>query len=146
MIVTRNNRDALADTPTSDWFPNLESKLDALGQENKAQVLLAFRRLREDTQRNDERLAALEKQWGAATSTAAPAAGGVLTTFTELNVGSPASPAGSVRIRVGLGSPETVVQGSAWRDAWLRSDGKSGEWFYLKESGADDKIGWVAKF
>ena len=71
----------------------------------------------------------------------------VLTTFTELTIGSPADAAsGAVRIRVGRGTPEAIVQGSAQRDIWFRTDGAAGTFCYAKETGTDTKTGWVAKF
>jgi hypothetical protein len=47
-------------------------------------------------------------------------------------------------VRVGTGSPETVVIGSIG-NLWLRTDGGANTTLYIKESGTQTNTGWVAK-
>lgn len=135
MVTIKRNADNLAESPVSDWLPNLK------GKDLPEVVVESFRRLHAGLQ-------ALQQKVGAnkplPVTDAAPQP--VLNTFTELNVGSPATAgAGAVRTRVGQGSPEGLIEGSAFKDVWLRTNGTAGSFYYLKESG-EGKTGWVAKF
>lgn len=137
MLTIKRNAEVLTEAPVSDWKPNLK------GKDIPEVVVEAIRRLHSDVQRVQQKI----REQVAPPAVVTPPQP-VLNTFTELNIGSPATAgAGSVRVRAGLGDPETVVQGTAYRDVWLRTDSKvPGTFYYLKESGNDDKIGWVAKF
>jgi hypothetical protein len=134
MRVIRRNVDVLAEAPVSEWTPNLKGK----GLPDV--VVDAIRRLHSDQQALAQRVEAVKTT--AVVETPKP----VLNTFTELSIGSPATAGGgSVRFRVGLGDPETVIEGSAMRDVWLQVDGAVGRFFWLKETG-EGKTGWVVKF
>lgn len=135
--VIKRNADNLAEAPVSDWTPNLK------GKDLPEVVVEAFRRLHGNVQNLQQQLQEMKGQPAVVSNLAQP----ILNTFTELNIGSPATAGGgSVRIRVGLGDPENVVQGTAFRDLWLRVDGTAKNFGYVKESGQDDKVGWVAEF
>lgn len=134
--VIKRNAETLADAPVSEWLPNLK------GKDLPEVVVESLRRLHSDLQSLQQKVDA-QKPTVVADVPPQP----VLNTFTELNIGSPATAGGgSVRFRVGLGSPETIVTGSAMRDVWLRLDGGAGNFLYLKQTGADSKTGWIVKF
>jgi|ERR1700738_240580 len=139
-LITRSNRDVLADTTTSDWLPNLKGRADV-----PEVIVETFRRVMLDLQATQAKLgdhAASIQSLDATVNN--PPAQSVLTTFTELSVGSPGTPDGAVRIRVGRGTPEAIVEGSAFRDIWLRTDAVGiTTCLYIKTSG-EGKTGWTA--
>lgn len=51
---------------------------------------------------------------------------------------------GTARIHSGTGSPENRIKGSIG-DLYLRTDGSTSTTFYVKESGKETKLGWIAK-
>lgn len=127
------NSDVLQSAPPSDWFPNLQGRPDV-----PPEVVEGFRRIREDMQR----LYGQVQQKPESEQKPEPPKS-VLTTFTELTIGSPTDPSAAVRIRVGRGDPETIMEGSSWRDIWLRTDAAGITTFmYVKTT--EGKTGWVA--
>src|SRR6184192_4036943 len=99
-IVDRNNRDVLAQASLSDWMPNLR------GKDVPDVVVDSFRRIVSELQSVQSKLndhAQTIKTLDATVNK--PDDKTVLTTFTELSIGSPATPDGAVRIRTGRGSP-----------------------------------------
>src|SRR5436189_10206 len=132
-LVTRSNDQALETAPPSDWFPNFETIKELVVRES-------IRRLRSDAQRIAQRLDTLEKLVNAKPVTKPDS---VLNSFVELNIGPGDSVSGFVRLRAGHGSPEGVLQGSAGRDAYYRTDGTAATFLYLKETG-EGTTGWRA--
>lgn len=131
----KRNADNLTDHPVSDWLPNLK------GKELPEVVVESFRRLHAGLQALQQKVEA-NKPVLVADAVPQP----VLNTFTELNVGSPATAGGgAVKFRTGLGSPEGVIVGSAMKDVWMQLDGGAGRFFWLKETG-EGKSGWILKF
>lgn len=140
-IIDRNNRDVLAEMPVSDWMPNLK------GKGVPEPIVDSFRRVTLELQAVQRKLADHAQTLTTLDETVnKPADKTVLTAFTELTVGSPATPEGAVRIRSGKGTPEAVVIGTAQRDIWFQTDGGAGTFCYAKETGTDTKTGWTAKF
>ncbi len=131
----RNNRTLLDQAPPSEWLPNLRGRSDV------PRVLVdAITRLHEDNQRMYQQLQEARASW-----VTVPAPTPVLgNTFVELNIGAPATGGtGAVRFRVGRGTPEGVVQGSAFKDVFLRLDGSLTTFLYVKTTG-EGKTGWSA--
>lgn len=133
--VIRRNGDILQQAPPSEWLPNLRGRADV-----PHVVIDAIERLHEDSQRLYQQLQA--KTVEVSTPVPAPPP---LNVFTELLIGSPATGGtGAVRLRVGRGSPEGIVEGSAFKDVWLRLDAAGITTFlYVKTSG-EGKTGWTA--
>lgn len=136
-IRHQRNADLRTDAPPADWFPNLMGREDIPDD-----IVKAFTILREDVQRLYPQIqAAKADAREAINAQAAPQS--VLTTFTEITIGSPTDPAGAVRIRAGRDTPEGVIEGSAWRDVWLRTNAAGiTSFLYIKTT--EGKTGWVA--
>ena len=140
ITAIRRNSDRLAEIqPASDWLPNLKNK----GLPDV--VVDSFRRTHEALQRTQEQLETANKQIATLqrTMTNDQNSQAVLTSFIEMSLGSP-SEGGAVRFRVGRGSPEGVIEGSAFKDVWYRLDAAGITTFMFVKTSGEGKTGWTA--
>ena len=131
------NTDIAGAFPVSDWQVNLKDK------DIQPAVIDAIRRQHEVTQQLQSQVRELK----ATQPVPAPDPGqSVLATFVELNIGSPGTGgSGAVRFRVGRGSPEGVLEGSAQREIYFQLDSAAGSFCWTKNTG-EGKVGWKDNF